>query len=435
MSTIYTVTKLNNEIKRLLESDPAFHGLFVAGEISNYRPHPSGHHYFTLKDEGAAINAVMFRSDAARLRFRLQNGMKVVARGRVSSYPKSGQVQLYIAELMPDGAGALHVAFEQLKEKLYREGLFDEARKRPLPTIPGSIALVTAESGAAVRDMVRILGRRWPLARVRIFPVLVQGEGAPRSLCRALAFANRLAEDDLIITGRGGGSLEDLWAFNDESVARAIAGSAIPVISAVGHEPDVTIADFVADLRAPTPSGAAELAVPDQTDVRAQLRQLEKRLETAYHRTLERRAQKVNLLGARLAAHSPAHTLAEKRAALTRQAERLERGFTGRLAERRLAADLAADRLSGLAAQKISQKRERLNRAAVGLDAMSPLRVLGRGYALATRDGVAVTDAQTLRKGDRIQVRFEKGSAECLVEKTIKPRTPTKKPPPHNSQL
>ncbi len=435
MSTIYTVTKLNNEIKRLLESDPAFHGLFVAGEISNYRPHPSGHHYFTLKDEGAAINAVMFRSDAARLRFRLQNGMKVVARGRVSSYPKSGQVQLYIAELMPDGAGALHVAFEQLKEKLYREGLFDEARKRPLPAIPGSIALVTAESGAAVRDMVRILGRRWPLARVRIFPVLVQGEGAPRSLCRALAFANRLAEDDLIITGRGGGSLEDLWAFNDEAVARAIAGSAIPVISAVGHEPDVTIADFVADLRAPTPSGAAELAVPDQTDVRAQLRQLEKRLETAYHRTLERRAQKVNLLGARLAAHSPAHTLAEKRAALTRQAERLERGFTGRLAERRLAADLATDRLSGLAAQKISQKRERLNRAAVGLDAMSPLRVLGRGYALATRDGVAVTDAQTLRKGDRIQVRFEKGSAECLVEKTIKPRNPTKKPPPHNSQL
>jgi len=343
MSTIYTVTKLNNEIKRLLESDPAFHGLFVAGEISNYRPHPSGHHYFTLKDEGAAINAVMFRSDAARLRFRLQNGMKVVARGRVSSYPKSGQVQLYIAELMPDGAGALHVAFEQLKEKLYREGLFDEARKRPLPAIPGSIALVTAESGAAVRDMVRILGRRWPLARVRIFPVLVQGEGAPRSLCRALAFANQLAEDDLIITGRGGGSLEDLWAFNDEAVARAIAGSAIPVISAVGHEPDVTIADFVADLRAPTPSGAAELAVPDQTDVRAQLRQLEKRLETAYHRTLERRAQKVNLLGARLAAHSPAHTLAEKRAALTRQAERLERGFTGRLAERRLAADLRRD--------------------------------------------------------------------------------------------
>ncbi|RKJ77560.1 exodeoxyribonuclease VII large subunit [Butyricicoccus sp. 1XD8-22] len=435
MSTIYTVTKLNNEIKRLLESDPAFHGLFVAGEISNYRPHPSGHHYFTLKDEGAAINAVMFRSDAARLRFRLQNGMKVVARGRVSSYPKSGQVQLYIAELMPDGAGALHVAFEQLKEKLYREGLFDEARKRPLPVIPGSIALVTAESGAAVRDMVRILGRRWPLARVRIFPVLVQGEGAPRSLCRALAFANQLAEDDLIITGRGGGSLEDLWAFNDEAVARAIAGSATPVISAVGHEPDVTIADFVADLRAPTPSGAAELAVPDQTDIRAQLRQLEKQLETAYHRTLERRAQKVNLLGARLAAHSPTHTLAEKRAALTRQAERLERGFTGRLAERRLAADLAADRLSGLAAQKISQERERLRRAAVGLDAMSPLRVLGRGYALATRDGAAVTDAGTLRKGDRIQVRFEKGSAECLVEKTIKPRKPTKKPPPHNSQL
>lgn len=427
MSTIYTVTRLNNEIKWLLESNPAFRSLFVAGEISNYRPHPSGHHYFTLKDEGAAISAVMFRSDAARLRFRLQNGMKAVARARVSSYPKSGQVQLYITELLPDGEGALHVAFEQLKEKLYREGLFDEARKRPLPVIPSSIALVTAESGAAVRDMVRILGRRWPLARVRVFPALVQGEGAPQSLCGALELVNRLAQDDLIITGRGGGSLEDLWAFNDESVARAIAGSQIPVISAVGHEPDVTIADFAADLRAPTPSGAAELAVPSQAEIRTQLRQLEKRLGTAYRRTLEHRTQQVKLLGARLSARSPAHALAEKRAALTQQAERLERGFAGRLAERRLAADLAAERLSGLAAQKISRERERLRRAAVGLDAMSPLRVLGRGYAMATRDGAAVTDAGTLRKGDRIHVRFEKGSAECLVEKAVKPRAPSKK--------
>lgn len=417
MSTIYTVSRLNQEIKWLLESNPGFRDLFVAGEISNYKPHPSGHHYLTLKDEGAAISAVMFRSDAAKLRFRLQNGMKVVARGRISSYPKSGQVQVYLSEILPDGTGALHLAFEQLKEKLAAEGLFDESRKKPLPDMPRSIALVTAESGAAVQDMIRILGRRWPLARVRIVPALVQGEGAPQSLCRALALVNRLGEDDLIITGRGGGSIEDLWAFNDESVARAIAVSRIPVISAVGHEPDVTIADYVADLRAPTPSGAAELAVPDQEGVQEWLRQLELQLESRYKRTLDRHRQKASLLQARLAARSPAHTLAERRGALQRQSERLERAMENRLAERRLAVDLQADRIGMLANQRLTVSRQRFERAVVGLDAMSPLRVLGRGYAMATRDGTAVTDAAALQKGDRLAVRFAKGSAECVVEK------------------
>ncbi len=420
MSTVYTVSRLNNEIKWLLESNPSFRNVFVAGEISNYKPHPSGHHYLTLKDEGASINAVMFRSDAARLRFRLQNGMKVVARGRVSSYPKSGQVQLYLSEVLPDGAGALHAAFEQLKEKLAAEGLFDEARKKPLPVLPRSIALVTAESGAAVQDMVRILGRRWPLAEVRIFSALVQGEGAPQSLCRALALVNRLNEDDLVIIGRGGGSLEDLWAFNDEAVARAIAASQIPVISAVGHEPDVTIADFVADLRAPTPSGAAELAVPDQEGVCEHLRQLGLRLERGYLRSMEGRRQRTALLQARLAARSPAHTLAERRGALARQAERLEHAFANRLAECRLAVDLASDRLGTLTVQRLTAGRQRLERAAVGLDAMSPLRVLGRGYAMATHGGAAVTDASALRAGDQIEVRFAKGSAQCTVNKTGK---------------
>lgn len=417
MSTIYTVSRLNQEIKWLLESNPGFRDLFVAGEISNYKPHPSGHHYLTLKDEGAAISAVMFRSDAAKLRFRLQNGMKVVARGRISSYPKSGQVQIYLSEILPDGTGALHLAFEQLKEKLAAEGLFDESRKKPLPDMPRSIALVTAESGAAVQDMIRILGRRWPLARVRIVPALVQGEGAPQSLCRALALVNRLGEDDLIITGRGGGSIEDLWAFNDESVARAIAVSRIPVISAVGHEPDVTIADYVADLRAPTPSGAAELAVPDQEGVQEWLRQLELQLESRYKRTLDRHRQKASLLQARLAARSPAHTLAERRGALQQQSERLERAMENRLAEQRLAVDLQADRIGMLANQRLTVSRQRFERAVVGLDAMSPLRVLGRGYAMATRDGTAVTDAAALQKGDRLAVRFAKGSAECVVEK------------------
>lgn len=420
MSTVYSVTRLNNEIKWLLESNPSFRSLAVSGEISNYRPHPSGHCYFTLKDESAAIGAVMFRSDAARLRFRLQNGMKVIAQGRVGSYPKSGQVQLYVSGMVPDGAGALHEAFERLKAKLFAEGLFDEARKKPLPAMPSSIALVTAESGAAVQDMVRILGRRWPLARVRIFPALVQGADAPQSLCRALAAADRLGEDDLIITGRGGGSLEDLWAFNDEGVARAIAACRIPVISAVGHEPDVTIADFVADLRAPTPSGAAELAVPDQEEVRAQLHRLEQRLSTAFRRTLQSRRQRAQLLDARLAVHSPAHTFAAKRSELARLTERLERGFMGQAADRRLAADLALDRLSAQVTRRIAAERERLGRAAVGLDAMSPLRVLGRGYAMATRDGAAVTDAAELHRGDLLEVRFSKGRALCTVEKALR---------------
>lgn len=418
MSVPYTVTRLNNEIKRLLESHPGLRSIAVAGEISNFRPHPSGHCYFTLKDEGAAISAVMFRSDAARLRFRMGNGMKVIAQGRVSSYPKSGQVQFYISAMVPDGAGQLHEAFERLKAKLYAEGLFDPARKRPLPPMPTSIALVTAESGAAVQDMIRILGRRWPLARVRIFPTLVQGADAPRSLCRALAQVNALGEDDIIITGRGGGSLEDLWAFNEESVARAIAASRIPVISAVGHEPDVTIADFVADLRAPTPSGAAELAVPDQEEVRLRLHQLTERLLHAYGRAVHSRRQQADLLEARLQVHSPAHTFAVRRQALARLTENLHRAFTAQVDTRRVAVDWNLERLAAQSDRQLSASRERLGRAAIALDALSPLRVLGRGYSVATRSGAPITDAASLRQGDRLEVRFSRGSAQCTVEQT-----------------
>lgn len=276
-SRIYTVTQLNQEIKSLLESNPSFFNLFVRGEISNYKPHPSGHHYMTIKDEGAAIQAVMFRSDAAKLRFRLQNGMKVVARGRISSFPKSGQVQLYLADMMPDGAGALHMQFEQLKEKLYAEGLFDPMHKRQIPPFPERIGLVTSPSGAAIRDMLRILARRWPMARIELYPSLVQGNAAPADLVRALQLANQKGTAEVLVIGRGGGSLEDLWAFNEECVARAIYESRIPVVSAVGHEPDVTISDFVADLRAPTPSGAAELIAPNAEDCTATLTLLQHR--------------------------------------------------------------------------------------------------------------------------------------------------------------
>ena len=268
---VLTPSQVGQYIKGFMDRDRVLSGLLVRGEISNYKLYPSGHHYFTLKDGEGALRCVMFRGDAASLRFRPQNGMLVIAAGRVTVFPRDGQYQLYCVRLTPEGAGDLHLAFEQLKEKLLREGLFDQSRKKPLPAFPGTIALITSPAGAAVRDMLRILGARWPMSRVRVLPVRVQGEGAAEEIAAAIQWCNWQQAADLIITGRGGGSMEDLWAFNEEIVARAISNSEIPVISAVGHEPDVTIADFVADLRAATPSNAAELAVPDQNEVAAAL--------------------------------------------------------------------------------------------------------------------------------------------------------------------
>ena len=262
---VYTVAQVNSYIKAAMDKDPILSGLFIRGEISNFKTYPSGHSYFSLKDEGGSIRCVMFRREASRLRFRPENGMKVIAFGRITVFPRDGQYQLYCGELTPEGAGDLHVAFEQLKEKLFREGLFDASHKKPLPRYPERIALVTSPAGAALRDMLRILGARYPLASVVLLPVRVQGAGAPEEIAAALRYASVHRIADLVITGRGGGSIEDLWAFNEEIVARAIYDCKIPVISAVGHEPDVTIADFVADLRAATPSNAAELAVPDGT--------------------------------------------------------------------------------------------------------------------------------------------------------------------------
>lgn len=417
----YSVTQLNQEIKGLLESNPSFRNLFVQGEISNFKAHSSGHLYLTLKDAESAISAVMFRTDAMRLRFQPQNGLKVIARGRVSSFPKSGQVQLYLSEMMPDGAGALHLAYEQLRDRLYREGLFDEAHKQPIPAFPHCIALVTSPTGAAVHDMLRILRRRWPMAEVLIYPALVQGREAPASLVRALQAVNRDKLADLIITGRGGGSLEDLWAFNDEAVARAIYASHIPVISAVGHEPDVTIADFVADLRAPTPSGAAELAVPAQEEVREACAVLTRRLEQAARQRLTHERLRVDGLCGRLGVQTPVRYLAEKRQQLVQTEERLKRLQTGMLAERRLTVDLQIQRMTRALQERLAAERARLGRGCAALDALSPLRVLGRGYAIASDEaGRAVTDSASLAPGSRLQLRFYKGSASCEVREIQK---------------
>ena len=417
MSTIYSVTQLNNEIKELLDAVPGYRSLLVQGEISNYKAHSPGHHYLTLKDEGASINAVLFRSDAARLKFRLQNGMKVIVRARVSSFPRTGAVQLYLSEVIPDGAGALNLAFEQLKNKLYAEGLFDESRKKPIPSCPRHIALVTSPTGAAVRDMIRILGRRWPLAKVTLYPAQVQGQGAAESIARALGLANAVGEADVILCGRGGGSMEDLWAFNEEVVARAIFSSEIPVISAVGHEPDVTIADFVADLRAPTPSGAAELAVPDRTEYALSVRALHTRLHTAAHKLLQAKGQRLAGLQERLALRTPAHYIAEKRLLLDQMADRLGAALPARLGRESQKLAVLRQRLATAGQGGLHRRRLRFTQAVATLDAISPLRVLARGYAVATKGarGAVVSDARTLKAGDTLRIRFAKGAADCRV--------------------
>ena len=417
MSTIYSVSQLNNEIKELLDTVPGYRNLLVQGEISNYKAHSSGHHYMSLKDEGASINAVMFRSDAMRLKFRLENGMKVIVRARVSSFPRTGQVQLYISEVIPDGAGALNLAFEQLKAKLQAEGLFDPMYKKPIPRMPRKIALVTSPTGAAVRDMIRILGRRWPLAEVTLYPALVQGQGAADSIARAIGLANAIGDADVILCGRGGGSMEDLWAFNEEAVARAIFASEIPVISAVGHEPDVTIADFVADLRAPTPSGAAELAVPDRAEYAMSLRTLDTRLHAAALGQVQRQRRQLDGLQQRLEARNPTRYIEEKRVLLDRTADRLFAAFPAYLAREEQKLTLLRRRLLAAGKDGVQRRRLRFARTVATLDAISPLRVLARGYAVANKGvrGAVITDASMLKAGDALHIRFAKGAANCRV--------------------
>ena len=391
---LFTPSQVNQYIKGFMDRDRLLSGLLVRGELSNYKMYPSGHHYFSLKDGEGSLRCVMFRGDAVSLRFRPQNGMQVVAAGRITVFPRDGQYQLYCSRLIPEGVGDLHLAFEQLKEKLYREGLFSPERKRPIPRFPDTIALITSPAGAAVRDLLRILRARWPMARVKILPVRVQGEGAAREIAAAIRWACAHRTADLIITGRGGGSMEDLWAFNEEIVARAIAEADIPVISAVGHEPDVTIADFVADLRAATPSNAAELAVPDRREVRAALEADGDRLAAAVRGRLDRERRALDRLASSRAMTEPASYFKDKRLLLDYQSGRLVR---------------AMERLTG-------GRRERLSSLAAALDAMSPLKVLGRGYAIARRaDGKVISSVRDTAPGEEFRLRVSDGELDCLV--------------------
>lgn len=420
---IYTVTQLNQQIKGMLESNPSFRNIFVQGEISNYKQHTSGHHYMTLKDADGAISAVLFRADAARLRFRLMNGMKVIARGRVSSFPKTGQVQLYLADLMPDGTGALHLAFEQLKSKLYAEGLFDQTHKQEIPRMPRTIALVTSPTGAAVRDMIRILGRRYPLVEVQLWPVLVQGENAAADIAKTIARVNAHGQADVIIVGRGGGSLEDLWAFNEEIVARAIYNSKIPVISAVGHEPDVTIADFVADLRAPTPSGAAELAVPDRGELSILIDREQERLMTALENRLNGLANRLQAQEDRLARCTPAQYVAERRRRTEELIERMRLAQLRKIDSLKTGFSYHEKKLRDMPGVLLERRRGKLQSLSGQLDALSPLRVLARGFSVVTdAQNKIITDSADLQTGDAVTLRFAQGTAKAQITSVQKSR-------------
>ncbi len=391
---VYSVSQVNGYLKELVDGDPLLRGLLVRGEVSNYKCYPSGHHYFSLKDEQGSIRCVMFRGDAARLRFRPVNGLSVIAYGRVSVYPRDGQYQLYCTQLMEDGRGALERAFEELKKKLEAQGLFDPAKKQPLPAYPGRIALVTSPAGAAVRDMIRILRQRWPMAEVLVVPVRVQGEGAAEEIAAAIQQVNQRTDIDLIITGRGGGSREDLWAFNEEPVAWAIARSHIPVISAVGHEPDVTISDYVADVRASTPSNAAELAVPDQRQERQRLEGLTLRLQQAMEVRLDRRRKEL----------------------LRLQQSRVLRNPVAVVDDQRMRLDGLQHRLALALERSLRRGRVELAELSGRIDAMSPLKVLGRGYAIAKHQNRAVTTVHQVEPGSELDVMVSDGVLHCHVE-------------------
>ena len=395
MATAVTVSQLNTYVKSLLESDGNLNPIFVCGEISNFTNHyKSGHMYMTIKDEKAQIRAVMFRSSAARLQFMPQDGMSVIILGRVSLYDRDGQYQLYIDQMRPDGAGALSVAYEQLKRRLGEEGLFDDDKKMEIPRFPQRVAVITSKTGAAVRDIINILGRRYPLAEVVLCGVQVQGDAAPAQLVSALRAVNKADAADVIIIGRGGGSMEDLWAFNDENVVRAVAASKIPVISAVGHETDFTLCDFAADLRAPTPSAAAELAVPDVSELAGTVSYLRSIIEKSAVSLLDSHEMRFDRVLASPCFSGPEY-------------------YAGRLQKR---LDIASKRIVSAAEAGLIRRESELKARLSVLDALSPVKIMARGFAAVARGRRRIHTAGELKAGDEISLTFGDGSVDCTVK-------------------
>ncbi len=391
---VLSITQINEYLRTMMDRDDLLCNMAVRGEISNYKVYPSGHHYFTLKDEGGALKAVMFRSSAVKLRFRPENGMQVIAFGKISVYARDGVYQLYCSNMMLDGAGDLHTAFEQLKAKLAVQGLFDPAHKKKLPAYPKKICIITSPSGAAIHDMLRILRKRYPITSVVLLPVRVQGAEAPAEIANAIRYANDHNLADLLITGRGGGSIEDLWAFNEEIVARAIYDSTIPVISAVGHEPDVTISDYVADLRAATPSNAAELAVPDQNALKQNIDAMLSAMTIAVSQQIKRYGQKLHMLRSAQTLQTPAKYIKLRRDAL----------------------NFITSRLLSLQQNQIHLKKQKFISLTVKLDAMSPLKVLTRGYALLqTQDNTVIRSVGQVHAGDVVTVTLSDGTVTATI--------------------
>lgn len=394
MPTIYSITQINEYIQGRMNEDPMLAQVAVRGEISNYKLYPSGHHYFTLKDEQSALKCVMFKGNAMSLRFRPASGMKVIALGRISVYPRDGQYQLYVSSMAMDGIGDLYAAFEALKKKLSQQGLFDPAKKKPIPKYPQTIGIVTSSAGAAVHDILRILRRRYPLCSVRLLPVRVQGAEAPEEIASAIRYANVHDLADLLIVGRGGGSIEDLWAFNDERVAYAIYESHIPIISAVGHEPDVTIADYVADLRAATPSNGAELAVPDREALAQNLDAFSAAMTGALNRQLRLASQRLEGLAASPALGSP----------------------TGYLDRREKDLQLLKEKLLAAQNRELSKAQQKYVANVAKLDAMSPLKVLSRGYAMAQKEtGELIRSVKQTTTGESIVVSLADGKLNASI--------------------
>ena len=390
---ILTVGELNRYVKMLMDNDALLSAVSVRGEISNLKYHSSGHLYFTLKDGDAEMTAVMFRSAVVNLQMMAKDGMQVIAFGRVSVYEKSGKCQLYVSAMLDNGIGALQLEYEKLKKRLEEEGLFDKERKRPLPKFPRCIGIITSPTGAAVKDMINVTGRRWPYSKILLYPSLVQGDGAPESLCVGLEYLNATDACDVIIIGRGGGSIEDLWAFNDERVVRAVAASEIPVISAVGHETDFTLCDFASDMRAPTPSAAAELAVPDKDEIRLRLDEFIGKSESLACKVLDLNRNKLLNAFKQLEMSSPEGRLKLEKRELLIRSERLERVIN----------------------EIVKAKREKLSISATKLNAINPLAVLSRGYAYTQKDGEVVSSVDRLTVGDDITVRFADGAIEANV--------------------
>lgn len=395
-----TITQLNEYVKRIIDNTPQLTGLYVKGEISNFKNHyGTGHYYFTLKDEGGQLRAVMFKSSATKMKFLPENGMKVTAHGRISAFVRDGTYQLYCDSMEPDGIGALYIAYEQLKKRLEDEGLFEDSKKLPLPKIPTRIGIITSATGAAIRDMINVCGRRFPMAKLVLYPALVQGTDAPEALISGVRYFNSTRSVDVIIIGRGGGSIEDLWAFNDEGLARAVSASQIPVISAVGHETDFTICDFASDRRAPTPSAAAEIAVPDTGELKRKIQNIVTREANVLRSMLKLRRDRLSSLANTRAMTNPMNFIDD----------------------RRMHIDMLTERLVRAEENIVRMKKSALAKDAGRLDALNPLSVIARGYsAVYKADGRLVKNIEDIMQGDKVEFQTIGGTALCTVDEVKK---------------